>query len=115
MPETFEPAFPGRDRPLISFGLPFVESVPKHADDTFGASRIYIICSRSIARSTTYLDELKKALGHKVAGVRVGMKPHSLWSEILEVVADTRQYDVDLIITLGAGSLTDAAKVVSLV
>ncbi|KAI2639813.1 putative Fe-containing alcohol dehydrogenase [Hypomontagnella submonticulosa] len=114
MPETFEPAFPGRDRPLISFGLPFVESVPKHADDTFGASRIYIICSRSIARSTTYLDELKKALGHKVAGVRVGMKPHSLWSEILEVVADTRQYDVDLIITLGAGSLTDAAKVVSL-
>ncbi|KAI0380990.1 putative Fe-containing alcohol dehydrogenase [Hypomontagnella monticulosa] len=113
MSETFEPAFPGRDRPLISFGLSFVESLLKHADDTFGASRIYVICSRSLASNTTYLDELKKAFGDKIVGVRVGLKPHSLWSEILEVVADTKQYDVDLIVTLGAGSLTDAAKIVS--
>ncbi|KAI4870836.1 putative Fe-containing alcohol dehydrogenase [Hypoxylon rubiginosum] len=113
MSESFGPAFAHRDWPLLSFGLRFSESVLKHAEDTFHASRIYIICSASLARNTTYLDELRKTLGSKVAGVRVGMKPHSLWSEILQVVADARKCDADLIVTLGAGSLTDAAKVVS--
>lgn len=115
MSESFGPAFAHRDWPLLSFGLRFSESVLKHAEDTFHASRIYIICSASLARNTTYLDELRKTLGSKVAGVRVGMKPHSLWSEILQVVADARKCDADLIVTLGAGSLTDAAKVVSFV
>ncbi|KAI1452097.1 putative Fe-containing alcohol dehydrogenase [Annulohypoxylon moriforme] len=113
MPETFGPAFEGQSQPLLSFGLPFTESLVKHADDTFHASRIYIICSRSLAANTTNLDDLKKALAAKVAGVRIGLKPHSLWSEILEIVADTRKSDTDLIVTLGAGSLTDAAKIVS--
>ncbi|KAI1212336.1 putative Fe-containing alcohol dehydrogenase [Annulohypoxylon truncatum] len=113
MRETFEPAFEGQSRPLLSFGLSFTESLVKHADDTFHASRIYVIFSRSLAGNTTYLDDLKKVLGDKVAGVRVGLKPHSLWSEILEVVADARKCDADLIVTLGAGSLTDSAKIVS--
>ncbi|KAI2626451.1 putative Fe-containing alcohol dehydrogenase [Hypoxylon sp. NC1633] len=113
MPETFGPAFAGQDRPLISFGLSFTESLIKHADDILHASRVYIICSRSLARNTRHLDGLKKALGDKFVGVRVGMKPHSLWSEILEVVAETRKCGADLIVTLGAGSLTDAAKIVS--
>ncbi|KAI1464709.1 putative Fe-containing alcohol dehydrogenase [Daldinia caldariorum] len=108
MPETFGPAFQGHDRPLLSYGLSFVDTLLRHADSTFKATRIYIICSRSLASNTAYLDELKARLGDKLAGVRVGMKPHSLWSEILEIVADA-----DLIVTLGAGSLTDAAKIVS--
>ncbi|KAI1644790.1 putative Fe-containing alcohol dehydrogenase [Daldinia loculata] len=113
MTETFGPAFKDQERPLLSFGLPFVESLLKHADSTFHATKIYVICSRSLAGNTAYLDELKRRLGNKIAGVRIGMKPHSLWSEILEVVADTRKVDADLIVTLGAGSLTDAAKIVS--
>ncbi|KAI1094392.1 putative Fe-containing alcohol dehydrogenase [Rostrohypoxylon terebratum] len=113
MPETFGPAFEGQSRPLLSYGLPFTESLAKHAEDIFHASRIYIICSKSLARNTTYLDDLRKVLGGKVVGVRIGLKPHSLWSEILEIVADARKSNSDLIVTLGAGSLTDSAKIVS--
>ncbi|KAI0180219.1 putative Fe-containing alcohol dehydrogenase [Hypoxylon sp. FL1284] len=113
MPESFGPAFVGRSRPLLSYGLRFSESVLKHADGTFHASRIYVICSTSLANNTTCLDELKNTLGDEIAGVRVGMKPHSLWSEILQIVADARKCEADLIVTLGAGSLTDAAKTVS--
>lgn len=115
MTETFRPAFPDRDRPMISYGLSFTESVIKHAEETFHASRIYIICSDSLARNTEHLDELKAKLRSKLAGVRIGMKPHSLWSEILEVVAEAETVDADLLVTLGAGSLTDAAKIVSYV
>lgn len=115
MSESLGPAFADRDRPLLSYGLRFSESVLKHADSTFHASRIYVIFSASLVKNTTYPDELKRTLGNKVAGVRVGMKPHSHWSEILQVVADVKKCDADLIVTLGAGSLTDAAKLVSFV
>ncbi|KAH9994054.1 putative Fe-containing alcohol dehydrogenase [Xylariaceae sp. FL0662B] len=114
MPETFTPAFPDRSGPFISYGIPFTEALPKHADETFHASRVYVICSGSLARNTGYLDELNKKLGSKFVGARIGMKPHSHWSEILEVVADCRAANADLIVTLGGGSLTDAAKMVSL-
>ncbi|KAI1768973.1 putative Fe-containing alcohol dehydrogenase [Hypoxylon sp. FL1150] len=113
MPESFGPAFADRERPLLSYGIRFSESVLKHADATFHASRIYVIFSGSLVRNTEYPDELKETLGNKIAGVRVGMKSHSLWSEILQVVADAKKCDADLIVTLGAGSLTDAAKIVS--
>ncbi|KAI1075338.1 putative Fe-containing alcohol dehydrogenase [Whalleya microplaca] len=114
MPETLTPAFPDRATPLLSYGLPFTEALPRHADALFHASRIYVICSGSLARNTGYLDDLKQKLGGKLAGARIGMKPHSHWDEILSIVAEARACDADLLVTLGGGSLTDAAKVVSL-
>ncbi|KAI1337987.1 putative Fe-containing alcohol dehydrogenase [Xylariaceae sp. FL0016] len=114
MPETFGPAFPARSRPLLTYGLPFTDALLQHAEGTFHASRIYIICSGSLANNTAYLDDLKAHLGSKLVGTRVGIRPHSHWSEILEVVEDIQKSDGDLIVTLGAGSLTDAAKVISL-
>jgi len=42
------------------------------------------------------------------------MIPHTLWSECLEVTEDCRKLNADLLVTLGAGSLTDAAKIVAL-
>ncbi|KAK7753280.1 hypothetical protein SLS62_004799 [Diatrype stigma] len=115
MTETFRPAFPGRDRPMLSYGLPFPETIVKHAEDTFHASRIYVICSASLARNTGKLDELKAKLGGKFVGVRIGMRPHSQWSEIFEVAEEVRKLQADLLVTLGGGSLTDAAKIVSYV
>ncbi|MCJ1394799.1 hypothetical protein MMC18_007679 [Xylographa bjoerkii] len=57
---------------------------------------------------------LKEALGTKVIGVRVGMKPHTLFSEILEIVGVASEAGADAIVTLGGGSLTDGAKAVAM-
>jgi alcohol dehydrogenase class IV len=113
--ETYRRAFPNEDIPYISHGLSFPESCKKHAEETFKASRIYIIASKTLSSNTDALTRLKKALNDRVVGVRIGMTPHTLWSECLEVTAECRKLNVDLLITLGAGSLTDAAKIVSLV
>lgn len=116
MPETVRTAFADRSLPLLSYGTPYPEATARHVRDTFHASRVYIICSGSLARSTDALQKLKKALGEKlVAGVRVGMKSHTLWSEVVEIIKDARAVEADLILTLGAGSLTDGAKIVALV
>lgn len=112
--ETYRPAFPDADIPKISYGLPFPETCAKHVDQTFKASRVYIIASKSLSTHTDALTRLKSALGSKVAGVRIGMTPHTLWSEVLAVTEECRKLNIDLLITLGAGSLTDAAKILAL-
>ncbi|KAK8108980.1 hypothetical protein PG984_014781 [Apiospora sp. TS-2023a] len=112
--ETHRPAFAGRDKPSVSYGLPFSLTLLHHAGSTFGATRLYVLCSATLARNTSHLTSLTDTLNSKVAGTRVGLKPHTRWSEVLEVVREARALDCDLLVTLGAGSLTDAAKIVSL-
>ncbi|KAI0166253.1 putative Fe-containing alcohol dehydrogenase [Xylariaceae sp. FL1272] len=114
MTETLHPAFPSQPTPLLSYGLPFTEAVLKHTQSMHPSERSYVICSASLAKNTSHLNALKQTLGPKLAGLRVGMRPHSHWSDILEAVEEVRRCNADCIITLGAGSLTDAAKVVSL-
>lgn len=101
--------------PHISYGLPFPQACAKHIDETFHASKVYIIASGSLSRNTDHVKDLEAALGNKVVGVRNGMQPHTLWSECLSIIAQCRDLQADLIVTLGAGSLTDAAKIISLV
>ncbi|RAL09512.1 iron-containing alcohol dehydrogenase [Aspergillus homomorphus CBS 101889] len=115
MTETVRPAFVDRPRPLLAYGIPFPAAAAHHVDDLFHASRVYIICSASLARNTDALDRLVEAIGEKqVVGKRIGMQSHTLWSEVLEAANAAREAEADCLITLGGGSLTDAAKVVAL-
>lgn len=115
-PETVRQAFAGRERPLLSYGIDFPAAAARHVSETFQASRVYVICSGSLSRNTDALDRLTHALGSEhVVGCRIGMQSHTLWSEVLEIVDDARNVHADLIITLGAGSLTDGAKIIALV
>jgi alcohol dehydrogenase class IV len=114
--ETFRSAYPPDPYPAISYGLPYPEACAKHINQTFKCHRVYILCSGTISRTGAYLQDLIDALGSgNVVGIRRGMTPHSLWSEILEVANEARNSEADCIVTLGAGSLTDAAKIVVLV
>lgn len=110
-------AFDDYEKPLISYGgLPYWQTCRKHVDgESFGASRVYIIASGSLSKNTTALQDLSRALDGKVAGVKTGMSPHTLMWECLEVMREVRSVDADLIVTLGGGSLTDAAKIIAYV
>ncbi|PSN63198.1 Dehydroquinate synthase-like protein [Corynespora cassiicola Philippines] len=128
--ETYRPAFtepPGTvfagipihnlqlPSPWVSYGRPYYESCAKHVEDTFHASKVYIIASGSLSSSTDKVDKLIDALGKDVVvGVRKGMKPHTLWSDILSITAECREAGADCVVTLGAGSITDGAKLVVL-
>ncbi|KAF4472404.1 alcohol dehydrogenase [Fusarium albosuccineum] len=112
--ETHYPVYEGRDTPQASHGLRFPEACLKHCRETFSSSRVYIICSKSLSQSTDALDRLRSALGELVVGVRIGISPHTPIAQVLEVVNELRDQDVNCLVTLGAGSLTDAAKLVRL-
>jgi alcohol dehydrogenase class IV len=114
--ETVRPAFSEvPSGPHLSYNLSFDKACAKHVEATFKAERVYILASRSLCRNTKYVERLRSALGSRVAGLREGMTPHTLWNEVLEVADDCRRLRADLIVTIGGGSLTDAAKIVTLV
>lgn len=126
--ELYEPAFDGPPgtvlaglnltdlklpTPYISHGLPFHEACSKHVRETFKASRVYIVASRSLAANTDNVDKLVDAIGKdRVVGVRKGISPHSPISEILNISKECREKGVDCVVTLGAGSITDGCKLV---
>ncbi|KAA8644805.1 hypothetical protein EYZ11_010068 [Aspergillus tanneri] len=113
--ETVRAAFADRPRPLLSYGIPFPTAAAHHVRETFGATRVYVIVSGSLARNTDVLEQMETALGKEtLVGTRIGMQSHTLWSEVLEIVHDVRRVQADLLITIGGGSLTDGAKLISL-
>ncbi|KAF4415318.1 alcohol dehydrogenase [Fusarium acutatum] len=108
--ETCQPAFDDKLTPLVSFGLPFPQACCKHLKTNFKRSRIYIIASASLSKNTSYVDQLKSELDGLVVGVRIGISPHKPISEIVDILADVKVLEIDCIVTLGAGSITDGAK-----
>lgn len=107
--EQYFQAFPGSDRPYVSIGLPFEEACKKHAFSTFNAKKVYIIVSNSISKTDNF-SKLKDALGDNVVGIRYGIRQHVPWTDVLEIAQELHDTQADLLVTLGAGSLTDGAK-----
>lgn len=102
--------------PYVSYGLPYDTACAKHVAETFHASRVYIIASGTLSRESDKVDRLISAIGKdNVVGLRKGMTPHTPWSDILSITAEAREANADCVVTLGAGSTTDGAKIVVLV
>lgn len=89
--------------PKISYGLPFDEAIVNHVATN---AKVYLLASKTLSEKTHSLNRLKAALGPRVKGVRTGMTPHTIFQENAKAVG------ADTIVTLGAGSLSDAAKFV---
>lgn len=112
--ETYQLANPSSIKPYISYGLTFEQAAAGHVENTFKASRIYVIVSTTISRTKDW-TALQNALGQdKIIAVRNGIKPHTPWDEVLELTADLKKTQPDLVITLGGGSIIDGVKLARL-
>ena len=60
--------------PYVSYGLAYHEACAKHINETFKASKVYIVASKSLSANTDKLDHLVDAIGKdKVVGIRKGI------------------------------------------
>lgn len=109
--EVHRRAWPEYELPFVSYGLPYHEACAKHVKDDLNAHRIYLIVSSSLAESGDYVERCVEAIGAaSIAGIRRGMRPHSMYSEVLEVKEDLEALQADCLVTLGGGSIIDGAK-----
>ena len=89
-------------------------AVRRSLSQTCGIVRIYINASRSLALGNAGSKTLEATLEDRVAGVKVGMSQHTLMSECLEIHGRCpQQKNMDLIVTLGGGTIVDAPKTIA--
>ncbi|KAI0113137.1 Dehydroquinate synthase-like protein [Daldinia grandis] len=111
--ESYFAASLSKPKPYISHGLKFEKACAHHAENTFHASQIYVVVSNSISKTEAF-TALQTALANKIVGVRYGILPHTPLEDVLALADDLNAKSPDLIITLGAGSVSDGVKLARL-
>ena len=97
----------------VVFGRPFAEML-KEAVEESSAHAAFLLASGTIARQTDMVDQVRRALGNRLAGVHAGIGAHTPRHDCVAAANAAREAGADLIVTLGGGSVTDAAKMVAL-
>ncbi|MFL5254632.1 MAG: iron-containing alcohol dehydrogenase [Rhodopila sp.] len=97
----------------VRFGIPAAEAVAEQVA-RMGAQRVFLMVSGTLNRTTDEIEKVRRALGNKCVGVFDQMPAHSPRKAVIAAAEQARAADTDLIVTVGGGSITDAAKAVQL-
>ncbi|MBU2532704.1 MAG: iron-containing alcohol dehydrogenase [Alphaproteobacteria bacterium] len=79
-----------------------------------GAERVLLMVSGTLNRNTKEIENVRKALGNKCAATFDNMPQHTPRTSVIAAADQARECKADLIVTVGGGSITDAAKAVTL-
>ena len=97
----------------VIYGKPAAESVAQLVE-RYKAERVFLMVSGTLNRETDEVDSLRRALGNHCVGTFDKMPAHSPRAAVIAASEQAREAKTDLIVTLGGGSITDAAKAVQL-
>lgn len=103
--------FPATER--IVYGQPAADALRVEAE-RLGASRVFLMVSRTMNRTTDEVARVRDALGSRYAGLYDAMPALTPREAVLDAARAARAAGTDLIVTFGGGSLTDAGKMVRL-
>lgn len=103
--------YPGTSR--IVYGTPFAEALQREVD-LGGARRIYLLASGSLERETDVVQRIRSVLGDRLAGVCAKIGAHTSRIDVVAAATSARAAGVDLLLTIGGGAITDAAKMVAI-
>src|SRR5205814_10391751 len=96
----------------VIYGRPFAEAVKEQVEQS-GATAVFMLASGTLARETGLVGQIRDALGNRLAGVHAKIGAHTPRTEVAASANAARAAGADLLLTLGGGSVTDAAKMVA--
>src|SRR6185437_8194792 len=97
----------------VVYGRPFAEAVREQIEQS-GANSVFLLASGTLTRETDMVAQVRQALGNRLAGVFARIGAHTPRVDVVEAANAARKAGADLLVTLGGGSVTDAAKMVAL-
>jgi maleylacetate reductase len=103
--------FPAMER--VVFGNPFAETLAQEVD-RLDARAVFVLASGTLARETDLVERLRQTLGNRFAGLCAKIGAHTPRTDVAAAANAAREASADLLVTLGGGSVTDAAKMVGL-
>ena len=80
----------------------------------YDANRVFLLASGTLNRNTGEIDKIRTSLGNKCVGEFFEMSPHTPRKDVVAATKLAIDKKADLIVTFGGGSLTDAAKAITL-
>jgi maleylacetate reductase len=96
----------------VIYGRPFAEALKELVEES-GAHSVFLLASGTLNRETDTVGQVRRALGNRLAGVFAKIGAHTPRSDVVEAANAARAAGADLLVTLGGGSVTDAAKMVA--
>jgi maleylacetate reductase len=103
--------FPPMER--VSYGIPVAEALAQELERT-GAHAVYVLASGTLARETDVVATVQSVLGNRLAGVCAQIGAHTPRPDVVVAANAARAAGADALLTVGGGSVTDAAKMVAL-
>ena len=103
--------YPAMER--VRYGTPFAEALAAEVEGA-GAHAVFVLASGTLARDTDVLDRVRAVLGNRLAGVCSRIGAHTPRTDVVAAANMAREAGADLLLTVGGGSVTDAAKMVGL-
>ncbi|HWD59779.1 MAG TPA: iron-containing alcohol dehydrogenase [Stellaceae bacterium] len=97
----------------VIYGRPFAEALKEEVERA-DAHAVFLLASGTLARETDLVDKLRAALGNRFAGLCAKIGSHTPRTDCVAAANAARAAGADLIVTLGGGSVTDAAKIVAM-
>ena len=97
----------------VVFGRPFAEALAEEIGRV-GARAVFVLASGTLARTTDMVDRIRQVLGNRIAGVCAKIRAHTPRTDVVAAANAAREAGADLLVTVGGGSVTDAAKMVGL-
>ena len=97
----------------VVFGTPCADALRAIVEET-GARRVFVLASRTLNTRTPLVDALRVVLADRHCGTFDGIGAHTPRAAVLQATIAARSAGADLLVSIGGGSITDAAKVVQL-
>ncbi len=101
------------DTSRIVYGTDFTEALARELE-LVDARRVYVLASGTLERSTNLVGRIRDVLGDRFAGVCARIGAHTPRSDVVTAANAARAARADMLLTLGGGSVTDGAKMVSI-
>ncbi len=103
--------FPPMER--VIYGVPFAEALAQEMEAT-GVHAVYVLASGTLSRETDMVETVKRVLGNRLAGICTKIAAHTPRPDVVAAANAARDAKADALLTVGGGSVTDAAKMVGL-
>ncbi|MCD7037681.1 MULTISPECIES: iron-containing alcohol dehydrogenase [Pseudomonas] len=97
----------------VTIGQPAREAIRDQAEK-MDARRVFILASQTLRTNTDEIAAIERELGDRHAATFSGIAPHAPRTDVLRATNAAREARADLIVSIGGGSVTDAAKIVAL-
>jgi maleylacetate reductase len=96
----------------VVYGRPFAEALREQVEQS-GANAVFLLASGTLNRDTDLVRQVRQVLGNRLAGVFARIGAHTPRVDVVEAANAVREAGADLLVTVGGGSVTDAAKMVA--